>query len=209
VVARPADEAWQWDGAAAHPVPIPAGFAAWTRLTRQPADLRGDGQPLWASLSPGGQLEVRDGSGVTALLVWHNEHPAWRVTRIDVGDPDDDGRIEVLLLLWRPDADGLLRAHPFLMGWRGGRFRVVWGGSATPVPIQDLATGDLDGDGRNELVVLEGGSRPGDAADTLSIWQWHGWGFELAWRSPRAQRLGLVLQDVTGDGLPEALARRR
>ncbi len=30
------------------------------------------------------------------------------------------------------------------MGWRGGYFRIIWGGSQTQIPIQDLATADLD-----------------------------------------------------------------
>ncbi len=40
--------------------------------------------------------------------------------RMAVGDPNDDGQIE-LLLLWKPDATEVLRSHPFLLGWRGGR----------------------------------------------------------------------------------------
>jgi hypothetical protein len=68
--------------------------------------------------------------------------------------------------------------------------------------MRDAAIGDLDGDGRQELVVLEGGA-PGDRGATVSIWQWHGWVFELTWRSTPGSWDGLALQDLSGDGRPE------
>jgi hypothetical protein len=74
------------------------------------------------------------------------------------------------------------------------------------VPIQDAAVGDIDSDGRQELVVLEGGHAPGDAGDTVSIWRWYGWGFQREWRSARGRWSSLALQHVTGDGLPEIVA---
>jgi hypothetical protein len=33
-----------------------------------------------------------------------------------VGDPNDDGQIE--LLLWKSDTAGMVRSHPFLLVWR-------------------------------------------------------------------------------------------
>ncbi len=128
------------------------------RPRRLSVDLRGNGQPLWATLDEDGRVEVRDGEAADAPLVWQNEADSWRVMRIDAGDPNWDGRVELVLLLWKPDAQGVMRSHPFLMGWRGGHYRIIWGGSATQMPIQDLALGDLDGDGRQELAVLEGGN---------------------------------------------------
>jgi len=65
--------------------------------------------------------------------------------------------------------------------------------------MQDVAIGDLDGDGRQELVVLEGGHAPGDPAETVSIWGWNGWMFDLKWRSAAGSWDKLALQDVTGD----------
>jgi hypothetical protein len=57
------------------------------------------------------------------------------------------------------------------------------------------------------LAILEGGRAPGDPAQTISVWDWHGWGFELEWRSAPLNTGGvpsrLALQDLTGDGAPE------
>ncbi|NTU82697.1 MAG: hypothetical protein HGA45_25565, partial [Chloroflexales bacterium] len=172
------------------------------------ADLRGDGAPLWAELDAAGVVTVRDGAAPDAPMVWSNERPGWRFTRIVAGDPNDDGRVELLMLLWQPDEAGHLRAsQPYLLGWRGGRYRIIWGGSATGAPIQDVALADLDADGRGELVVLEGGEGPGDPGDHVSVWRWHGWGFELAWRSPLGRWGAVGLLDVDGDGAAEIVAR--
>jgi len=207
VGATPAIQAWSWDGATASVVEAPPNTNLTTRPRRLSVDLRGDGRPLWATLDEHGLVEVRDGPAADAPLVWHNEAADWRVIRMDAGDPNGDGRIELVLLLWKPDAAGVLRSHPFLMGWRGGHYRIIWGGSATAIPIQDLALGDLDGDGRQELAILEGGRAPGDPAQTVSVWDWHGWGFELEWRSAPLNTGGvpsrLALLDLTGDGAPE------
>lgn len=199
-------QAWSWDGQTAAPAPIPPATQLVVRPDQLAADLRGDGRPVWATLDDQGVLEVRNGAAPAAPLVWRSDARNWRVTRIDAGDPDNDGRIELFLLLWQADAHGVLRSHPFLIGWRGGRYRVVWGGGATAVPIQDAAVGDVDGDGRQELVVLEGGQAPGDEGETVSVWRWYGWGFQREWRSARGRWSTLALQDVTGDRQPEIVA---
>lgn len=188
--------AWAWNGAEGVPVKPPATLPP-PRPDRVPADLRGDGEPLWAMLDADGMVTVRDGAGGSAPVVWRNEDPAWRFTRLAAGDADDDGRVELLLLLWQRDGAGRLRTQPYLLGWRGGRFKIIWGGSATATPIQDLALADLDADGRNELVVLEGGELPGDPGEHVAVWRWHGWGYELLWRSPPGRWSSLALADGT------------
>jgi hypothetical protein len=61
-------------------------------------------------------------------------------------------------------------------------------------PICEVELGDVDDDGRQELIVLE--ERGDDQA--VTVWRWHGWGFSLAWRSPpgRYRDLGVVQVDV-------------
>ena len=198
--------AWRWDGATAQPVLVPAGVSVPPHLSRIAADLRGDGTPVWASLDAAGVVTVRAGSAPDAPVVWTNERPGWRFTRLIAGDPNDDGRIELLLLLWQPDAAGHLHTQPYLLGWRGGRYRIIWGGSATGVPVQDVALADLDADGRSELVALEGGAQAGDLGDHVSVWHWHGWGFQLEWRSPTGRWATIGLCDVDNDGAAELVA---
>jgi poly-gamma-glutamate synthesis protein (capsule biosynthesis protein) len=192
--------AWRWNGVAAEPTNLPNTIMPAVAPTRLPVDLRGDGVPVWAELDALGVVTIRDGPKGAAPILWQNEDPNWRFTRIAAGDPNDDGRAELILLLWQADADGQLRSQPYLLGWRGGRFQIIWGGSATITPIQDLAVGDLNGDGRNELVVLDGGSAPGDPGEYVSVWTWHGWGFQREWRSEPGTWRSLHLVDAEGAG---------
>ncbi len=108
-----------------------------------------------------------------------------------LGDPNDDGRFEVMLALQKPDRDGVIRSHPFIIGYRGGSYRDVWGGSAVNDPIRELELGDLDGDGIQEIVILE--DRGDGTRQAVTVWCWNGWGFSLEWRSREGRYRDLVL----------------
>ena len=154
-------------------------------------DLTGDGVPE-TILREGESLRVLQGD----VEIWRSDS-AWRVVDVALGDPNDDGRYEILAALWKPDDTGTLTSHPFIIGHRGGTVKVIWGGSAVTHGIHEIALADVDGDGVEELLVLES-ARPGDGLDatarTLSVWDWHGWGFNLRWRSEpgRYRDLGLT-----------------
>lgn len=137
-------------------------------------DLTGDGVPERVTLTDATVTITQEG-----VAVWQSPEN-WRVVDMALGDPNDDGRGEVMLAFWRDDADGVPQSHPFIIGYRGGSHRTLWGGSAVREPIHELALGDVDGDGIEELVVLEAYSQ---MERTISVWDWHGWGFSLRWRS--------------------------
>lgn len=168
------------------------------------ADLDADGVPEMVRWE-GGRVRVeRDGE-----TVWASE-PEWRVVDVAVGDFWNDYRQEVLLALWKDDAAGVPRSHPFIMGHRHGRYDLLWGGSAVAAPIRELDLGDADGDGRNELVVLEGTYEEAqdEPARYLTVWRWNGWGFTLLWRSAEGRYDSLRLVDVDGDGAVEIVVRQ-
>jgi poly-gamma-glutamate synthesis protein (capsule biosynthesis protein) len=141
------------------------------------ADLDGDGQPETITLE-GGRLQVREPDGA---LAWQSPLD-WLVVDAALGDPDWDGRPDLVAIFWKTDKAGVLRSHPFLIRQNGGRYEEVWGGSAVSEPIWEVEVADLNGDGLDELVVLA--IAPGGRQQTLSIWEWHGWGFSQEWRSP-------------------------
>ncbi len=138
-------------------------------------DLTGDGVPEEVRLE-GEQVVVYE----AGLEAWRGL-PEWQVAGLALGDPNDDGRAEIVLSLWKVDGSGEPRSHPFVVGYRGGSYRVLWGGSALARPIHDVALADVDGDGAQELLVLE---EPAPGERAVAAWRWHGWGFSLLWRSP-------------------------
>ena len=174
-------------------------------------DLTGDGVAEQVRLEEQQVIVCRDG-----VEVWRGL-PEWRVVDFALGDPNDDGRSELLLALWKPDAAGVPRdstepssrdfveisrvaqaeglvevSHPFIIGYREGAYRILWGGSAVADPIREVELGDVDGDGLHELIVLE---ERGDGC-AVTVWRWHGWGFSLMWRSPPGRYRDLAL--ITG-----------
>ena len=143
------------------------------------ADLDGDGQMEEVKLE-GGRLQVRTLDGA---LAW--ESPvSWLVVDAALGDPDWDGRPDLVAVFWKADEAGVLRSHPFLIRKNGGRYEEVWGGSAVSEPIWEVEVTDLNGDRRDELIVLA--MAPDGNGQTLSVWEWHGWGFSMEWRSDPA-----------------------
>ena len=129
--------------------------------------------------------------------VWRSP-PAWRVVDHDLGDPNDDGRFELVLAIRQTGPGGEAVSQPFVIGHRGGTYRQLWGGSPVHAPLQEIEVGDVDGDGADELVVLE--SAPDGSGRSVSVWRWHGWGFGLVWRSAPGDYRDLIL-GFSGDSL--------
>jgi hypothetical protein len=156
--------------------------------------------------------------------VWHSD-PSWDVRQLLLADVNNDGKEETAFVLWKPFSlepaiiydtfgfpslweEGSLRNHLFLYGWRDASWQHLWCSSPVADPIVELAVGDVNGDGANELVVLEGSyDSPDGAAAHVSVWGWNGWGFTLQWRSPPGVWERLVLQDVTDDGVLDILVK--
>jgi len=132
-------------------------------------------------------------------LVWISP-PEWKVIDLALGDPNDDGRYEIMLAITKLDENGVPRSHPFMIGYRGGIYRLLWGGSAVSEPIYEVELGNIDSDPVQELVVIE------DAGDgnqnRIAVWSWHGWGFSKDWESEGSLFNNLVLVESTpGAGL--------
>jgi hypothetical protein len=170
-----------------------------------------------------GGVQVSRGSD----LLWSSD-PSWDVRRAVAADLDNDGLQEVALVLWKPFSrepdvvydtygflspweEGSLRNQLFLYGWRDGAWKPLWCSSPLADPIGELAVGDVDADGRNELVVLEGSypDTPDQAMGHVAVWRWNGWGFTLQWRGTGGTYEDLTLHDVTGDGMVEILLQER
>ncbi len=143
-------------------------------------DLTGDGEPERVTLQDG-TLHIYEGEREV-----YTSHPSWQVVDAALGDPNQDGRFEVTMLIWKQDAPGKpVTTHPFILGYRGGQYKVIWGGSATDNWVQALGVADVDSDNLDELVTIE---RDPDALQCearyrVVVMKWNGWGFTRQWIS--------------------------
>jgi hypothetical protein len=148
-------------------------------------DLTGDGRPEIIRRQRRKVEIYQDGQ-----VVWHSP-PEWQIKDLTLGDPNDDGRYELLLALEKPGPAGIMTSHPFIVGYRGGSYRLLWGGSPVSAALLEVELGDLDGYGVEELVAIER-SEDG-AASYVTVWRWNGWGFSLVWRSPPGEYRDLAI----------------
>jgi hypothetical protein len=167
------------DNRACRPAVVPGGEAG-EPFREGVIDLTGDGISEIVRREDNRLFIFQDG-----VKIW-SSNPSWQVVDAALGDPNDDGRNDIMVALWKPDQDGVLTSHPFIVGYRGGLIKTIWGGSAVAYGIHELLLADVDGDGVQELIVIES-AHPGEGLEallrTLSVWDWHGWGFTLRWRS--------------------------
>lgn len=139
------------------------------------------------------QLQVWEGS----QLIWHTPEE-WQIKQIKLADADNDGKQELLLLIWKKGSFGASKpfwlegsddefsCHLFVYNLIAGRMKAEWCSSALEHPIIKLDVADSNADGLNELQVTEG---PSDGFAYVlrqyfsfqhTRWVWNGWGFERA-----------------------------
>jgi poly-gamma-glutamate synthesis protein (capsule biosynthesis protein) len=155
-------------------------------------DLTGDGKAEIVRLADYQVSVLEDGK-----IAWQSPTD-WKVLDLSLGDPNDDGRWEMLLALEKADDRQVQRSHPFIIGYRGGIFRQVWGGSAVSEPLREVELADIDSDGVQELIVLEDSLIRG--RQTIGVWDWNGWGFSLKWRSQPGIYQDLIVNPATNNG---------
>lgn len=123
---------------------------------------------------------------------------SWKVTEAISADLNRDGKNELVMVVWREhkvwpidsflpsggriadfhDRSGL-SCHLILVGWDGGRYRELWAGSSLIDPVFGIRAVDVDRDGNQELVTLEGKYDNRNVTGNLTVWDWSGFGFRL------------------------------
>ncbi len=191
--------ALEWRNGSFSHTELPGSATPEPRLTG--ADFDGDGSLDLLSVASG-LARVISGE----RLFWQSP-AAWEVTEGMVTDLNHDGRPELALLVWRPFApwpidryvpnggrlsgfhdEAGASCHLILIGWSDGGWREVWAGSALADPLFGIGAADVDGDGNEELVALEGRYDPRHSTrvGNLTLWRWNGFGFNLQarWSGP-------------------------
>ncbi len=167
-------------------------------------DIDGDGQAETFALKDG----VLDMTGGAAG--WRSPD-SWWVDNFAVADVNGDGDPELAMSAWRAGSfgeskpfwaedDAEVRNHFFVFSLKDGRVGSLWQSSALERPNCEFVFADIDGDGRQELVVNEGDYGPGAACRgrSLAVWRWSDWGFANAWRGPDGSFSGLTAGSAGG-----------
>jgi len=114
----------------------------------------------------------------------------WWVEDFFNGDANNDGIPDLNLLVWKAgsfgerkpfwvtEEDKSVKNHLFIFDLAGGSIRPVWQSSNLDRPNHGSVLQDLDGDGKNELIVGEGDYGK-DRISRVTVWRWNGWGFTL------------------------------
>jgi hypothetical protein len=188
---------FSWDGQSL--VEVPDHLGELTIPIEPPVDLDGNGQPETVNLEEGKVEILSDGQPM-----W-NSPADWEVSEIEIADLNQDGTLEVALLVWRVFSSWPIDAylprpgriqdfhdqdhrscHLILIGWSRGAYRELWAGSALVDPISAISAIDINHDGLQEIVALE--SRY-DAhvleTNQITVWEWNGFGFTLLSRGPK------------------------
>jgi hypothetical protein len=155
-------------------------------LDQVSADLDGDGARervvitvrRWKDRRPrGGRVRVFPAGGTrparAAGGIWQRRDlNPWKLA---VGDVDGDGSLELLIGVYKKSPyDPVMAQRPFFYNWDGVRLVPKWLGSRLRRRFSDLALGDLDDDGRAELVALE---RAGKNKFCVQVYAWQSFGF--------------------------------
>ena len=160
------------------------------------------------------------GLGRLILLAWNKGGISVRrieplaqdwTDRVAAGDLDGDGRDEVAVTLYDIDADAEMgRTRVIFYKWQATAFE-EWQALDVPFHVGDLALGNLDGAGGQEL-LLETGA--GDEGGDARLYHWQGGRCVETWRGPvtdggrralnlsmRAGSPGLVAVGATDGGV--------
>ncbi|HHT72030.1 MAG TPA: hypothetical protein GX016_10800 [Firmicutes bacterium] len=167
------------------PVPINDGSRAgiaFKLIKTQYGDLNQDGT-VEKYLLQDGQLVIR----VASVDIWVSPDDWW-VDNFVLGDANNDGICDLSLSVWKAGSfgpckpfwveedDRSIKNHLFIFKLVGNMVKPLWQSSNLDRPNYEIWLGDVDGDGKNELVTLEG-----DYTDCqhrqIGVWKWNGWGF--------------------------------
>ncbi|MGE5579654.1 MAG: CapA family protein [Bacillota bacterium] len=159
------------------------GDASGSRLlNEQFADLDRDGVVERFTLRDG-RLAIAATNGT----IWETPE-TWWVDNFTLGDANNDGINDLNLIVWKSGSfgrdrpfwvtedDPSVKNHLSILDLVSGAIKPAWQSSNLDCPNYSVELADLDGDGQNELLAVEGDyDDPG--IRRITVWKWNDWGF--------------------------------
>lgn len=141
-------------------------------------------------------------------LIW-SSRKNWWIDEAMLTDVTNRGTSDVVFSLWKNGNyfkppfwhntnEWQIRNHFFIYKFNNGKLQPHWGSSNISAPICKFAVADINHDGENELIVLEGDYKdyPNCTGKDLAVWKWNGWGFENFWQSKKGEYNDFVIYQV-------------
>ncbi|MDD5590260.1 MAG: CapA family protein [Candidatus Portnoybacteria bacterium] len=170
------------------------------------ADLDNDSTSEIYSLK-NGLLTIMENS----KIVWQSPDDWW-IDDFILADSNSDGISDINLSLWKAgdfgsskpfwvkENDMDVKNHFFIFDFIDDAMKQIWGSSNLGKPNCEFQIADIDNDGKNDLIVIEGdySQKPKCNGNYVAVWKWNDWGFSNEWRSEKGVFSNLEIEKNDG-----------
>lgn len=144
-------------------------------------------------------------------MIWQSPDDWW-IDNFILADSNNDGIEDINLSLWKSgnfgtskpfwvkENDMSVKNHYFILDFLNKAIKQVWGSSNLGEPNCKFKIADVDNDGKNDLVVIEGdySQKPKCEGNYVAVWKWNDWGFSNEWRSEKGNFSDLEIEKIGG-----------
>lgn len=173
---------------------------------KETADLDKDSIPEIYSLKNGSLLIMEN-----SKIVWQSPDNWW-IDDFILADSNNDGISDINLSLWKAgnfgsskpfwvkENDMSIKNHFFIFDFIDDAMKQIWGSSNLDEPNCEFQIADIDNDGKNDLIVIEGDylQKPKCNGNYVAVWKWNDWGFSNEWRSEKGTFSNLEIEKNDG-----------
>lgn len=140
--------------------------------------------------------------------IWKSPND-WQIDSYFIADSDNDGTLNINLSLWKPGNFGTskpfwiekndmsVKNHFFVYTLVNNEMQMNWGSSNLAKPNCEFQLTDIDNDGKNDLIVIEGEyqNNTSCSGEYIAVWKWGHWGFVNEWRSEKGSYKNLRIEN--------------
>jgi poly-gamma-glutamate synthesis protein (capsule biosynthesis protein) len=134
-------------------------------------------------------------------VIWQSP-TNWWIDNFFIADSNNDGVIDINLSLkpfWMKENDWSVKNHFFVLNLIQNKIKQIWCSSSLSKPNLEFKIADVDNDGKNDLIVIEGEyQQKSECNNCVAVWGWNGWGFSNNWRSEKGTFANLEIEKIDG-----------